>query len=96
MEPPEFETRDADELFGELMTLSAEVTKWNRKHASKLLDKANEIESRAAYIANVYRELAAALVLEAADYARDQADILMAEFPIQDRTASTEMPDEES
>lgn len=94
MEPPDFETREADALYGEVMTMTAQVVRSNRKEASKLLDKANEIEQRAAILANTYRELAASLVLEAVEYAKNQGDLLLSEFPLEDRTASTEMPDE--
>ena len=90
-----YDPREAEDIFCELMTKSAEVTKWNRKHALKLLDKANDIEERAARVANTYRELAASLVLEAQAYADDQIDLLMAEFPIEDRTLSTEIEEDE-
>jgi len=93
MEPPDFQTRESDALYSEVMTMTAKVVRSNRKEATRLLEKANEVEERAAVVANTYRELAAALVIEAAEYARDQADNLLSEFPLEDRTASTEMPD---
>lgn len=81
---------EAEEIFGELMTKSAEIMKWNRKHALDLLEKANEIEARAAVVANSYRGLAASLILEAQAYADDQADLLMAEFPLEGRDKENE------
>lgn len=74
---------EPDDIFGDLMTKSAVVTKGNRKSALKLLDKANDVEERAAIVANKYRELAAALILEAQSYANDVADMLVEEFPLE-------------
>jgi len=74
---------EPEEIFSDLMTKSVAVTKGNRKSALRLLDKANDIEERAAIVANKYRELAAALILEAQSYANDVADMLVEEFPLE-------------
>lgn len=86
---------EPEDIFSDLMTRSTIITKGNRKSALKLLDKANDIEERAAIVANKYRELAAALILEAQSYANDVADMLVEEFPLEDRSESTEMHEDE-
>jgi hypothetical protein len=74
---------EPEDIFSDLMTRSTIITKGNRRSALKLLDKANDIEERAAIVANKYRELAAALILEAQSYASDVADMLVEEFPLE-------------
>lgn len=63
---------------------STRMTKWNRRQALFLLQKANEVEERAANIANSLRATAAAFVIEARENADDVADYIEAEFPLID------------
>lgn len=76
--------RPFDEVATDLIDDSRDKVQWARKQANKLLAKAEDVEEMAAITASKYRELAASLIMEAQGFADGVADILIAEYPMND------------
>lgn len=75
-----FEDLNSTGMFGHFMDMSSEKTKWNRDVAIKFLAEADWLED----MAEKYRHAAATLILEAQAFSNHTADMLAAEFPMDD------------
>lgn len=73
-------TEDSTSEFEQLIDEAADKVSWSRKKALEFLDHANDLEERA----NTYRKLAASMISEAQEFASEIADLMEAEFPLED------------
>lgn len=79
----------SSEIYKDLMDQAVEALGWAKAKAEEFLQYANELEERA----NTYRKLAATLVIEARSQADEMADLLLAEFPMEEPVQEEEGPE---
>lgn len=76
------DVRPFDKIATDLIDDAASKVRWARKHANKLLAKADQVEEMAAITASKFREAAASLIIEAQSWGDTVAGILETEYPM--------------